>query len=334
MSIENRLAAKKRSQKARQRATVKKVVKIVLAVLIPVIIIGAVVGIYLNYQSKKIEYSKYVTADGSIEDVNAKDYLSELADYKNMDIKLSDYEPSEEDVEKELQSLYDAVEDTDTDTETSTSSESEDTKDDAEDTAKDDESTEDSTEDASDDIMDKITDEWVEENYKDKLGDDYEYTKEGFVKYVTDTLRDSNLAKLRSDISTWLNDNSTVKEYPKKYTKNMIQIYTNEEKEAFEQYAAFYAQYNYNTVYDIYGGKDEFKERMESNAKSEVKTTLICLAIYEELGLTTSDADVEKYYTEDQGQDYSKLVDKYGKAYLKLQCKCAQVLDYLEDSVQ
>lgn len=334
MSIENRLAAKKRSQKARQRATVKKVVKIVLAVLIPVIIIGAVVGIYLNYQSKKIEYSKYVTADGSIEDVNAKDYLSELADYKNMGIKLSDYEPSEEDIEKELKSLYDAVEKTDTDAATSTSSEAEASKDDSADTAEGDDAKDDSKEENSDDIMDKITDEWVEKNYKDKLGEDYDHTKEGFVKYTTDKLRDSNLAKLRSDISTWLNDNSTVKEYPKKYTKNMIQIYTNEEKEAFEQYATFYAQYNYNTVYDVYGGKDKFKERMESNAKSEVKTTLICLAIYEELGLTTSDADVEKYYTEDQGQDYSKLVDKYGKAYLKLQCKCAQVLDYLEDSVQ
>lgn len=326
MSIENRLAAKKRSQKARQRATVKKVVKVVLAVLIPVIIVGAVVGIYLNYQSKKIEYSKYVTEDGSIEDVNAKDYLSELADYKNMGIKLSDYEPSEEDIEKELQSLYNAVEKTDTDTKTSTGSESEDTKKDAEDG--------DSEEEASESVKDKITDEWVEENYKDKLGEDYDHTKEGFIKYATDKLRDSNLTKLRSDISTWLNDNSTVKEYPKKYTKNMIQIYVNEEKEAFEQYSSFYAQYNYNTVYDVYGGKDKFKERMESNAKSEVKTTLICLAIYDELGLTTSDADVETYYTEDQGQDYSKLVDKYGKAYLKLQCKCAQVLDYLEDSVQ
>ncbi len=329
MSIENRLAAKKRSQKARKRATVKKIVKIFLAVLIPVLVIGAVVGIFLNYQSKKIEYSKYVTADGNIEDVTAKDYLSELADYKNMGIKLSDYEPTEEEIQKEIKSLYDAVEKANTDKKTSTSSEPDTSKDEKDDASKDDTSKDDSK-----DIMDKITDEWVEKNYKDKLGEDYKHTKDGFVKYVTDKLRDSKLSKLRSDISTYLTDKSTVKEYPKKYTKNMIQIYRNEEKAAFEQYASFYAQYNYNTVYDIYGGKDKFKAKMEENAKSEVKVTLICLAIYDELNLTTSDADVEKYYTEDQGQDYTKLVNKYGKEYLKLQCKCAQVLDYLEDSVQ
>ena len=109
MSIENRLAAKKRSQKARRRAAVNKAVKILLTILIPLVVVGAIVGIYLNYQSKKIEYSKYVTADGSIDGVTAKDYLSVLADYKNMDITLSDYEPTEEEVEEEIEDLYEDV---------------------------------------------------------------------------------------------------------------------------------------------------------------------------------------------------------------------------------
>ncbi len=336
MSIENRLAAKKRSQKARRRASVNKAVKILLTILIPLVVVGAIVGIYLNYQSKKIEYSKYVTADGSIDGVTAKDYLSVLADYKNMDITLSDYEPTEEEVEEEIEDLYEDVqkeeeeeeEEEEKETTSGTSSES----DEAEDTDTEDSDKED--EEDTESVLDKITDAWVAEHFEEELGEDYEFTKDGFVEYVTDTVRENKLASLRSDISTWLNENSTIREYPKKYTKNLIQIYRNEEKEAFESYAAFYAQYNYNTVYDIYGGKDQFEAAMEKNAKSEVKTTLICLAIYDELGLTTADADVEKYYTEDQGQDYDGLVERYGKEYLKLQYKCAQVLDYLEDSVQ
>ncbi len=383
MSIENRLAAKKRSQKARKKAAVAKAVKITLAILIPVLVIAVCLGIYFSYQSKKIEYSKYLTADGKIKNVTAKDCLSALADYNNLGIKLSDYEPTEQEIRKAVKSQYETIKkaeeeaakkdedkkdedkkDDDKKESQSGSSESEDKKDedkkdessddkkdddkkdessDKKDDDKKDESSDKKDDDKKDEISDEdywkilenITDAWVEKNFKEKMGDDYKCTQEDFIKYITDKTRENKKSAMRSDITKKLNENSTVKEYPKKYTKNMIQVYRNLEMQSFEQYSDFYAQYyGVNSVYQLYGDKKKFNSAMEENAKAEVKTTLVLLAIYEEMGLTTSDADVEKYYKEDQGQDYSKLVKSYGEPYLKLQCKCAQVLNKLEESVK
>lgn len=333
MSIESRLAAKKRSQQARKREKMGKIMKVVAIIVLLCIIVGAVFGVYWNIQSKKIEYSKYVTADGNIVDVNPKDYIT-LVDYYKMDITMDDYKPTDDALKEYMEELMEAAEKEaeDSKEETKTSSVGQaTTTDDAEN--KDEEKEDDKKEES---IVDSLDDAWVEKYYKKTLEDaKYDVTAEGFKEYAYDELYKSNVdEKLLADITKYLNDKSTVKEYPKDYTKNMIQICKNVEKETFEAYESLYAMYGYANVYAMYGGKTAFNEAMEEQAKAYVKDTLVCLAIYEELGMTYTMDEVKEYFNETLEQDYDEQVELCGEGYLILNYKCEKVITYFEDKIR
>lgn len=333
MSIESRLAAKKRSQQARKREKMGKIMKVVAIIVALCIIVGAVFGVYWNIQSKKIEYSKYVTADGNIVDVDPKDYIT-LVDYSKMDISLDDYKPTDDELKEYMEDLMEAAEKEaeDSEEETKTSSVGQaTTTDDAEN--KDEEKEDDKKEES---IVDSLDDAWVEKYYKKTLEDaKYDVTAEGFKKYAYDELYESNIDEnLLSDITKYLNDNSTVKEYPKDYTKNMIQICKNVEKQTFEVYESLYTMYGYANVYAMYGGKTAFNEAMEKQAQAYVKDTLVCLAIYEELGMTYTIDEVKAYFNETLEQDYDEQVELCGEGYLILNYKCEKVITYFEEKIR
>ena len=321
MSIEKRLAAKNKIKKNRTR----RKVKLVLAIVIPVVIVAAIIIGIWQAQLNKENYTRYITDDGNIKNVDPKDYIT-LADYKNMGITLADYEPSEEDITAEVESEVTAIEkaaaeaaETETETET--------------------EDAETETEEFTCDVDAVLTDEWVEANEADTLGEDYEHTVEGFKAYVKQTLYDTNVSSLSSDISTYISDNTTVNKYPKAYLRQVRVNRTAEMERTFEENASIYSLYGYDEIYDMYvdddgeNGEKNFKEAMQSYAESEVKMTLAYLQIFDELKLTANVSDMEAYYT-DQGSDYDGLIESYGEKYMFMQYKCSLALDALTDSIQ
>lgn len=326
MSIEKRLAAKKKIQKSKKR----RVVKLVLAIVIPVVIIAAVaIGIW-QAQLNKVNYERYITDEGTIKNVDPKDYIT-LANYKDMGITLADYQPSDDDITAEVESQVTAIEKekaeaAETATETADAA-----------TATEDAAT--TTEEFTCDVDAVLTDAWVEENEADNLGDTYEHTVDGYKAYVKQSLYDTNVESLSNDISTYISDNTTVKSYPKAYLRQVRVNRTAEMKENFETNATLYSYYGYDDIYDMYADEDgengekNFKEKMQSYAESEVKMTLAYLEIFDELGLTAKVEDMEAYYT-DQGNDYDGLIESYGEKYMFMQYKCSLALDALTDSIQ
>ena len=98
MSIENRLAAKKRSQQAKAKRTRNKILKIVGICLIPIIV--CIIGylIFMGVVEKNASPSAYLNADGTIDAKPAKNYVT-LADYKNISVNREDYLPTETEVQ-------------------------------------------------------------------------------------------------------------------------------------------------------------------------------------------------------------------------------------------
>ncbi len=104
MSIENRLAAKKRAKQAQSKRKRRKFFKIAAICMIPVVI--CVIGwfIFLSVLEKKADNSSFLNANGTIKARTAGSYV-ELCDYKNISVKREDYLPTE----SELQAAIDDV---------------------------------------------------------------------------------------------------------------------------------------------------------------------------------------------------------------------------------
>lgn len=104
MSIENRLAAKKRAQQAKVKRRRNKILKIVGICLIPIIICVVAYFVMLGVIKKNADSSAFVNADGTIKGRAAKSYVT-LCDYKNITVNREDYLPTE----TELQTAMDNV---------------------------------------------------------------------------------------------------------------------------------------------------------------------------------------------------------------------------------
>ena len=107
MSIENRLAAKKRSAKARRNAKIKSAVELGVIILIPVIILIVVLVIYNNSIP---QYSRYLDKEGNIKGYNVSKNV-DLADLDAMGITYDKYLPTDAEIEDRIVSdLKSAVE--------------------------------------------------------------------------------------------------------------------------------------------------------------------------------------------------------------------------------
>ena len=97
MSIENRMAAKKRAQKAKAKRTRRKLLKIIGICLIPIIL--CLIGLYFldKHVEKKAASDRYLNADGTIDASKATSYVN-LPDYKNISFNRDDLLGTESEV--------------------------------------------------------------------------------------------------------------------------------------------------------------------------------------------------------------------------------------------
>jgi len=161
---------------------------------------------------------------------------------------------------------------------------------------------------------------------------EYADTAEGYKQYLKDTnYKDA----LRTYVTNYISDNTTVNKYPRKFLKNYKETTYYTEQESFEYMNQMYIQYygqGFSSFEEYMGvaSEEEYEVQLDTNAKNSVKNILAYQAILESEGLTLTDDDVKAYYGEDES--YDSLVETYGKGYLNLEVIANKAIDIAVDN--
>ncbi|MBO4652202.1 MAG: hypothetical protein J5649_02685 [Lachnospiraceae bacterium] len=302
MSIENRLAAKKRSAQARRNAKIKAAAELGVIILIPVAILIIVLLIWYNSIPM---YSRGLDDKGNIKRYSISDNVK-LADLDAMTITYDQYKPKDEEIEDEIVSALKskvtaekAAEGTDKtdapDANATTSSGNESTSgddkkneagtgnasneqtvpatgatdgDDKSDDGdkKDEEKT--AAEKEREEYLAMLTDENVEKYFAEVLGEKYAHTVEGYRTYISEKLQ---LASFNSDASTdileYLENNSEIKKLPgRRFLKNWTSIMKKEMESNYEYYVNAYASLGATLGKTLY----EFYDNRENEGKTDM----------------------------------------------------------------
>ena len=388
MSIENRLAAKKRSAQARRNAKLKAALELGVIILIPVDILIVVLLIW--YNSIPV-YSRGLDDKGNIKRYNLADNV-QLADLDGLTVTYEQYKPTDTEIEDEIVSALKskvqaekAAEGTDEtnapEASATTSSDNATVTDDTEKGKADDEDNTDdiTTTGAEPDGDDKkdgddktdgdtktdgdektdaqkereeylamLTDENVEKYFAEVLGEKYAHTVEGYRTYISEKLQLSKFnSKASTDILEYLENNSTVKKLPsRRFMKNWTTIQKKEMEETYEYYVNAYASFGASlnkTLYEFYDNREKdgktdmtaeeyFNYYAESQAEVRVKDTILLLAVFDKLGYTFDQTELDAFITEHYTSK-DEAVKEYGSEYLALSWKAEKALQALLDRV-
>ncbi|MDE6685850.1 MAG: hypothetical protein K2K17_00845 [Lachnospiraceae bacterium] len=94
-------------ENARKEQQRKKALSNLIAILIPVTIILVICLVYFMYQSRQLNYGKYLTEEGLISNVDPADYIQ--FDYKNLSYNRADLLPDDATVEADIASLCESL---------------------------------------------------------------------------------------------------------------------------------------------------------------------------------------------------------------------------------
>lgn len=94
-------------ENARKKQKRKKTISNLIAILIPVTIIVLICLVYFMYQSRQLNYGKYLTEEGLISGVDPADYIQ--FDYKSLSYNRADLLPEDATVEADIASLCDSL---------------------------------------------------------------------------------------------------------------------------------------------------------------------------------------------------------------------------------
>lgn len=90
-------------EKARKAQQKKKLLSTLCYILIPLAIIGLVVLAYFLYQQSKVDFSKHLSEEGIIEDINIEEYVT--VNYQDMTFHESDLLPADETIDADLRTI-------------------------------------------------------------------------------------------------------------------------------------------------------------------------------------------------------------------------------------
>lgn len=94
-------------ENARKEQQRKKALANLIAVLVPVTVILLICIVYFMYQSRQLNYGKYLTEEGLISDINAADYIR--FDYKSLSYNRADLLPDDETIEADIESICESL---------------------------------------------------------------------------------------------------------------------------------------------------------------------------------------------------------------------------------
>lgn len=178
----------------------------------------------------------------------------------------------------------------------------------------------------------EFTDEFVAENLSDMGATVAEYRQ---------AVRDENEKdRLKTYLETYLNDNTTVKSYPKKYVKGLKSIQKYDEMQSYEYMNQMYQSYlgysMYNT-FEEYVGKsiEEYDKSLKETAANICKENMIYQAIVE-LENATADSAYYIDYLEKSGQGgsayYESLKTTSGEPFVLQQAIHQKAIEIVADS--
>ena len=175
-------------------------------------------------------------------------------------------------------------------------------------------------------VLPEFDDAYVAEHLSDKAT-----TVEGYRQYIKDT---NKASRLRSYVEKYLTDNTTVKDYDKKYLKTLKSIAKFDDNQNYEYTAMMYKQYlgqDYYSSFEDYIGMSEsdYDVSLIMKAQNTYRDLLIYQAIAEQEGLTV-DAAYYKGVLVNDGHDegyYDTQVEMYGEPRVLQMALKEKVLD-------
>lgn len=185
-----------------------------------------------------------------------------------------------------------------------------------------------------------VAPEFTDEFVQDKLAD-YASTAEGYRQYLKDTKYASNLYTYVQD---YLVDNSTLKDTPAKYEKQLEANYKAYEYSNFDymsqMYTSYYGYSPYGTFTDylsqMYGQTEaEYDASLGEKVTENMKYVLACLAVADKEGITATCDESRAHYLEEGGteENFETMLSTYGEGYMAQQMLCEKVVEMLEGRV-
>ena len=177
-------------------------------------------------------------------------------------------------------------------------------------------------------VPSKFNDDFVKAHYSDVAS-----TTEEYKQYYKDSEFDDNLKQY---LTTYVRDNSIVKDYPKAYLKTVKGQIKNNDLKTYEQYKSYGGETAIGKFEDFTGlSKKEYEASITTKAQNTIDDNLKFQAIYEDAGLTVTEDDV-KEMLDAYGLDstyYSSYEETYGKPYLYQTAMSYVVLKHLQSNV-
>lgn len=172
----------------------------------------------------------------------------------------------------------------------------------------------------------EFTDDFVKENLSD-----YATTADGYREYLKETNYNQ---KLESWISTYIDENITVNSVPQKYFSHLKSLQKYVDESNYNYYKSVYTSLS---SFEDYVGKSEsqYDKSLDTSVLKTLKTNLFYQAIAEKEGISVTEDDYKAYLTE-QGKsedDYTSMVETYGKSYLMQNMIAEKALKIVKDNV-
>jgi len=144
----------------------------------------------------------------------------------------------------------------------------------------------------------EFNDEFVAENLKA-----YATTVDEYKEYLADKEYES---RVKQYVSDYIDKNSTLSKYPKKYLKQLQALKMYSDEQSYEYMNQMYQQfYGYGfSSFEEYTGKtnEEYMDEVEQSAKDSELTVFALQAIAEIEGITVSDDDIKAFVEEVYGE--------------------------------
>ena len=173
-----------------------------------------------------------------------------------------------------------------------------------------------------------FNDDFVKAHYSDVAS-----TTEEYKQYYIDSRFNESLQQY---LTSYIRENSTVKNYPKDYLKTVKGQIKNNDLQTYEQYKTYGGEVAVGTFENFTGlSKKEYEASITNTAQNTIDDNLKFQAIYEDAGLTVTQDDVNEML-DAYGLDsnyYSVYEETYGKPYLYQTAMTYVVLKHLQSNV-
>jgi len=174
-------------------------------------------------------------------------------------------------------------------------------------------------------VPSEFNDDFIKAHYSDVASNTEEYKQ-----YYKDLMFDD---ELKQYLTSYVRDNSTVKNYPKEYLKTVKGQIKNNDLQTYEQYKTYGGEGAIGKFEDFTGlSKKEYEASITTKAQNTIDDNLKFQAIYEDAGLSITQDDVNEML-DAYGLDsayYSVYEETYGKPYLYQTAISYKVLTYLQ----